>query len=89
MINRTSYLNFSCRCHAVVGHLRAAACEAPKLPLRSIGKGIKRLSGEHHDSGFLIDNARTMRHLGRLERLNTHSPRLHIANRHRLRGFLL
>ena len=88
MINGPSKSYLSCRRHAAAGHLRAAARKTPDLSLHSIGKGIKRLSGEHHDSGFVIDNALTVRHLDLSGRLNTHSPRLHIAHRHRLRGFL-
>jgi len=88
MIKATAYFIFSCRHHAAIGQLCAATCETPDLPLHSIGKGIKRLSDEHRDSGSVIDNALAVRHLDQSERLNTHSPRLHIAHRHRLRGFL-
>ena len=89
MINRTSGFNcFSCRHHAAAGHLRAATCETLDFPLHSIDKGVKIPNGACHDSGFITDNAFTTRHLNPSGRLKAHSPRLLIAKRHRLRGFL-
>jgi len=89
MIDKTSYFIFSCRRHAAAGHLRVAVYKTPDLSLHSAGRGIKTLAVKRHDSDFVIGNALTVRHLDQSERLNTHSPRLHIAQRHRLRGFLL
>jgi len=88
MINRASYLIFSCRLNTAVGQLCVAAWKTPNLSLHSIGKGNKRPSTEHHYSGFVIDNALTRRHLDQTAQSNPHRPRNHIANRHRLRGFL-
>jgi len=89
MINRTFSFDISCRRHTAAGQLRATAPKTPDLPLHSIGKGIKIRAGERNDSAFVTHNALTVRHLDPSERLNTHSSRLLIANRHRLRGFLL
>ena len=88
MINGASAFIFSCRHHAVGGQLRAGVPETLDLPIHLIDRRVKILSGEHSGSGFVTDNALTVRHLDPDGRLNTHSPRLHIAQRHRLRGFL-